>query len=115
MLYSSLEYEIKLLNKFILPMANNKSAKKRILITERNRLQNRFYKTSVKNLTKVFVNNLQIYKNLPNPENKKKVQNSLNHAYKLIDKAYNKNVFDKNTADRKKSKLAIKLKNMNSN
>ena len=96
-------------------MANNKSAKKRILITERNRLQNRFYKTSVKNLTKVFLNNLQTYKNFPNPENKEKVENSLSRVYKLIDKAHNKNVFHKNTAGRKKSKLAIKLKNMNSN
>ena len=94
-------------------MANNKSAKKRILITERNRLQNRFYKTSVRNLTKVFLSNLQIYKNSPSPESKKKLENSMSHAYKLIDKAYNKNVFHKNTAARKKSKLAIKLKSVN--
>ena len=43
-------------------MANNKSAKKRILIAKRNRLQNRFYKTSVRTLTKLFVENLEIYK-----------------------------------------------------
>ena len=73
-------------------MANNKSARKRILITERNRLQNRFYKTSVKNLTKVFLNDLQTYKNSPNPENKEKVESSLSRVYKLIDKAHNKNV-----------------------
>ena len=36
-------------------MANNKSAKKRILIKKRNRLQNRFYKTSVRTLTKMFL------------------------------------------------------------
>ena len=35
-------------------MANNKSAKKRILIAKRNRVQNRFYKTSVRTLTKMF-------------------------------------------------------------
>ena len=39
-------------------MANTKSAKKRILTTERNRLQNRFYKSTVRTLTKVFLNNL---------------------------------------------------------
>jgi len=35
-------------------MANNKSAKKRIGINKRNRLQNRYYKTSVRTLTKLF-------------------------------------------------------------
>ena len=35
-------------------MANNKSALKRIRITERNRLQNKFYKGNVKKLTKLF-------------------------------------------------------------
>ena len=43
-------------------MANNRSAKKRILINERNRLQNRFYKTSVRNLTKIYLKNLEVYK-----------------------------------------------------
>ena len=42
-------------------MANTKSAKKRILTTERNRLQNRFYKSTVRTLTKVFLNNLNYY------------------------------------------------------
>jgi small subunit ribosomal protein S20 len=36
-------------------MANNKSAKKRIQINERNRLRNRFYKSSVRTLTKTFL------------------------------------------------------------
>jgi small subunit ribosomal protein S20 len=35
-------------------MANNKSAEKRIEVNERNRLQNRFYKSSVRTLTKNF-------------------------------------------------------------
>jgi small subunit ribosomal protein S20 len=35
-------------------MANNKSAEKRIQVNERNRLRNRFYKSSVRTLTKVF-------------------------------------------------------------
>ena len=91
-------------------MANNKSAKKRILIAKRNRLQNRFYKTSVRTLTKLFLNNLEIYKTAPTPENKEKVQNILNTTYSLIDKACKKNIFHKNNAARKKSKLAGKLK-----
>lgn len=91
-------------------MANNKSAKKRILTNERNRLQNRFYKSSVRTLTKMFLNNLEIYKTTRTPENKEKVQNTLNSAYSLIDKATKKNVFHKNTAARKKSKLAAQFK-----
>ena len=92
-------------------MANNKSAKKRILITERNRLQNRFYKSSVRTLTKMFSANLEIYKASKTDENKQKVQTILNSTYSLIDKASKKNVFHKNTAARKKSKLANQFKN----
>jgi small subunit ribosomal protein S20 len=36
-------------------MANNKSAKKRIEINKRNRLRNRFYKSSVRTLIKLFL------------------------------------------------------------
>lgn len=93
-------------------MANNKSAKKRILINERNRLQNRFYKTSVRTLTKIFSKNLEIYKNSPTPENKEKLQNILNSTYSLIDKGYKKNVFHKNTAARKKSKITLQFKSV---
>ena len=91
-------------------MANNKSSKKRILINKRNRLQNRSYKTSVKNLIKLFSNNLELYQKFPTLENKEKLQDSMNYAYTSIDKAYNKNVFHKNTAARKKSKLALQFK-----
>ena len=59
-------------------MANTKSAKKRIITTERNRLQNRFYKSTVRTLTKLFINNVEIYKKSPTDENKKKVQTLLN-------------------------------------
>ena len=91
-------------------MANNKSAKKRILITKRNRLQNRFYKTSVRTLTKMFLSSLDIYKVDKTVENKDKAQTILNSIYSLIDKATKKNIFHKNTAARKKSKLALRLK-----
>jgi len=91
-------------------MANTKSAKKRILITERNRLQNRFYKSTVRTLTKLFLNNVEIYKKSPTDENKKKVQTLLNSVYSLIDKGCKKNVFHKNTAARKKSQLSLIFK-----
>lgn len=91
-------------------MANCKSAKKRILITERNRLQNRFYKSSVRTLTKSFLKDLEIYKDSQDPEVKEKLKKNLSSVYSLIDKGTKKNVFHKNTAARKKSQLAASLK-----
>lgn len=91
-------------------MANNKSAKKRIEIAQRNRLRNRFYKSSVRTLIKVFLKDLDIYKSSQNIEDKEKAQKVLNSIYSLIDKGTKKNVFHKNTAARKKSQLAAYLK-----
>lgn len=91
-------------------MANNKSARKRILISKRNRLQNRFYKSSIRTLTKMFLNDLEVYKNSKNPSHKLKAKQRLDLVYSLIDKSYKKKVFYKNTAARKKSKLASYLK-----
>jgi len=91
-------------------MANNKSAKKRIDINKRNRLQNKYYKTSVRTLTKLFVTNLEMYKNSQSLEDKKKVQEILNSIYSIVDKGTKKNIFHKNTAARKKATLAAQLK-----
>jgi small subunit ribosomal protein S20 len=91
-------------------MANNKSAEKRIKINKRNRLQNRFYKSSVRTLIKVFFKDLEIYKASQNAEDKEKVKKRLSSVYSLIDKGTKKNVFHKNTAARKKAKLAAYLK-----
>lgn len=91
-------------------MANNKSAKKRILIGKRNNLQNRFYKSSVKTLTKKFLKDLEIYKCSQSDNDKKKIQIVLDSIYSLIDKGSKKNVYHKNTAARKKAKLAALLK-----
>ena len=51
-------------------MANNKSAEKRIEINERNRLRNRFYKSSVRTLIKAFFQDLEAYKTVKNPKDK---------------------------------------------
>ena len=91
-------------------MANSKSAEKRIGINERNRLRNRFYKSSVRTLIKNFLKELEIYKVSKNPEDKEKVQKTLNSVYNLIDKGTKKNVFHKNTAARKKAQLVSYLK-----
>lgn len=91
-------------------MANSKSSEKRIKINNRNRLKNRFYKSSVRTLIKVFFNDLKVYKTSQNPNDKEKVQKILSSIYSLIDKGTKKNVFHKNTAARKKAKLAAYLK-----
>ena len=91
-------------------MANNKSAKKRIEITKRNRLRNRIYKSSVKTLIKRFLVHLNDYKTSKNLEDKEKLKKTLSLIYSLIDKATKKNIFHKNKASRKKSQLATQLK-----
>ena len=91
-------------------MANNKSAEKRIRTNERNRLQNRLYKSSVRRLTKNFLKDLEIYKELKTPEQKEKLTEMIGSVYSLIDKGTKRNVFHKNTAARKKAQLAAYLK-----
>ena len=86
-------------------MANNKSAKKRIQIAERNRIINKSYKSTVRTLTKKTLANCEQYKKEPNTENKALVQSSLNNAFSLIDKAVKKNVLHKNNGANKKSKI----------
>ena len=86
-------------------MANNKSAKKRIQIAERNRLINKSYKSTLKTWTKKTLENCEKYKKEPNDENKNLVNTSLNKAFSLIDKAVKKNVLHKNNGANRKSKI----------
>ncbi len=86
-------------------MANNKSAKKRIQIAERNRLMNKSYKSTVRTLTKKTLENCAKYKKEPNDNNKNLVITSLSKAFSLIDKAVKKNVLHKNNGANKKSKI----------
>ena len=86
-------------------MANNKSAKKRIKIAERNRLLNKSYKSTVRTLTKKTLENCEKYKKDPNEDNKNLLTESLNRAFSLIDKAVKKNVLHKNNGANKKSKI----------
>ena len=91
-------------------MANNKSAKKRIGINKRNRLQNRYYKTSVRTLTKLFFQNLEILKAEKTTQSQENLQALLSSIYSFLDKGTKKNVFHKNTAAKKKAKLAAYLR-----
>ena len=92
-------------------MANSKSAEKRIAINERNRLRNRFYKSSIRTSIKVFLKDLENYNVSKSPEDKEKLQKALNLVYSLIDKGTNKNVLHKNTAARKKAQLSAYFSN----
>jgi small subunit ribosomal protein S20 len=91
-------------------MANNKSAEKRIQINERDRLRNRFYKSSARTLIKNFFKELVIYKTSNIHGDKEHLQKVLSSVYSLLDKGTKKNVFHKNAAARKKAKLASYLK-----
>lgn len=81
-------------------MANIKSAKKRVLTAERNRLRNTAFKTSIKTALKKVLE-------LAKGEDKDALNAALSNAYKLCDKAVSKGILHKNTAARKKSRLTI--------
>ena len=91
-------------------MANNKSAKKRIEIAERNRLINKSYKSTVRTLTKKTLESCKNFKKNPNDDNKNLVNISLNKTFSLIDKAVKKNVLHKNNGANKKSKINKSVK-----
>ncbi|MGB3137243.1 MAG: 30S ribosomal protein S20 [Nodosilinea sp.] len=91
-------------------MANIKSALKRIEITERNRLQNRSYKSAVKTLTKTYLSAVDAHRADPSTDNQKQVESTMAAAYSKIDKAVKRGVLHPNTGARKKSGLARALK-----
>ena len=89
----------------LISVANNKSAKKRIQVAERNRLVNKSYRSTVRTLTKKTLANCEKYKQEPNSDNKDLVLFSVNQAFSLIDKAVKKNVLHKNNGANKKSRI----------
>ena len=86
-------------------MANNKSAKKRIEIAERNRLQNRSYKSAVRTLMKRCFTACSAYSQKPGDEAKSAVQASVSAAFSKIDKAVKRGVLHRNTGAHQKSRL----------
>lgn len=91
-------------------MANNKSAIKRIKTNKRNKLRNKFYKTAVKQSTKAFLGQIQMYDDTQDRQYLENAETVMKLAYKLIDKSAKKNIFHKNRAARKKSSLALSIK-----
>lgn len=87
-------------------MTKNLSALKRDKISLRNNARNRYYKSTIKTLIKKALSEIN------NIEFKDYEQASLfvSQSYSKIDKAVNKGIVAKNSAARKKSILANKLK-----
>jgi small subunit ribosomal protein S20 len=83
-------------------MAHSTSAKKRILVAERNRERNVAVKSRVKTMAKKVLVAVEA-KDLD------AAKVALSVAYKELDKAVTKGVLKANTASRKKSRLASKL------
>ena len=78
-------------------MANSKASKKRVFIGERN---------AIKSITRTFVK--KVIKAVE-AKNVDEAKTALQVAYKELDKAVTKGVIKKNTASRKKSRLALKI------
>lgn len=80
-------------------MPNIKSAKKRVKVSDRNRLSNITIKSALKTSVK------KVFESIKNNAGAEKVKEAVNKAYSIIDKAVTKKVIHKNTAARKKSRL----------
>jgi len=87
-------------------MANIKSAKKRVLVAQRNTERNVAFKTSIKTAIK---------KALAAVEDETALKAALSNVYKLCDKAVSKGILHKNTAARKKSRLTIAINKLLAN
>lgn len=87
-------------------MANIKSAKKRIRVTEKKTLQNKIVKSALKTSVKKF-------ENVSETMSAAEANTAFNSAVKSLDMAASKGVIHKNLAAREKSRLAHKLNTMN--
>lgn len=91
-------------------MANIKSAIKRVQIAERNRLENKSYKSAVKTLMKRCFTAVEQYAANPTPELEAEVKQRMANAYSKIDKAVKRGVYHQNNGARKKARLARLVK-----
>ncbi|BBL85858.1 SSU ribosomal protein S20p (chromatophore) [Paulinella micropora] len=96
-------------------MANNKSAKKRIQIAERNRVQNRSYKSAVRTLIKRCFNACNTYSQESTDAAKVSLDNSVSAAFSKIDKAVKKGIFHRNAGAHQKSRLSLAVKKVTAN
>ena len=83
-------------------MAHSRSAKKRVLVAERNRERNQAVKSRVKTMTKKVLTTVDT-------KDVEAAKAALSVAYKELDKAVSKGIMKKKTASRKKARLAAKV------
>ena len=86
-------------------MANIKSAKKRVLVAQRNTERNVAFKTSIKTAVKKVLA-------CAKSEDRSELDALLSKVYQLCDKAAGKGILHKNTAARKKSRLTKAVKKL---
>ncbi|MBQ2983857.1 MAG: 30S ribosomal protein S20 [Candidatus Gastranaerophilales bacterium] len=79
-------------------MANIKSAKKRVLIAQKNTERNTAFKSAIKTAVKKVLA-------IAASEDKAELNSALSKVYQLCDKAVSKGILHRNTAARKKSRL----------
>lgn len=83
-------------------MAHSKSARKRVMVAERNRLRNQAVKSRVKTFIKKVLTAVEL-------KEIEAAKSSLVLAQKELDKAVTKGILNKNSVSRKKSRLAAKV------
>ena len=81
-------------------MPNKKSAAKRVLIAEKNRMYNRYWKTRCKTTAKNFAAAME-------GSDKDLISTRMSEAASALDKAVTKGVIHRNTAARRKSRMAV--------
>lgn len=90
----------------------NKKQKNRKIVSQnkRNRMINRRYSSTIKNLLKLLKIKGKIYNTSESTEEKETLKLELtgliNSCFSILDKAVKKNVIHKNNASRKKSKIS---------
>jgi small subunit ribosomal protein S20 len=91
--------------KEVTALPNKKAAKKHVLVTERNRIYNRFWKTRCKTVVKQVLEAVD-------QNDRELAMERLNVAQSVLDKAVVKGVVHRNTAARRKSNMAAKVKSL---
>ena len=86
-------------------MPNIKSAIKRVKVAERNRQRNRVWKSSVRTVRSEVQDAVKAV-------NADQAQEALKNAYAVIDQAVAKGALHRNSAARKKSRLAISVQKL---
>lgn len=84
-------------------MANSKSARKRIRTAERNRIQNRTYRSAARTMVK------KAELVIADGGDKDAANEAVTKAVSMLDRARSKNVIHRNNAARRKSRLMAKF------